>query len=59
MEMINLLKHFECLKEVKSWMNNNFLWLNKDKTEIIIFGPNSSANDIAGRTSIIEFEDTG
>lgn len=27
-----------CLKEVKSWMEFNFLSLNEDKTEVIVFG---------------------
>lgn len=27
-----------CLTEVKAWLTNNFLQLNEDKTEFIIFG---------------------
>ncbi len=29
---------FECLTEVKCWLANNFLQLNEDKTEMILFG---------------------
>lgn len=32
----------ECLKDVKSWMDTNFLSLNEYKTEIIMFGYNPS-----------------
>ncbi len=28
-----------CLQEVKAWMAANFLMLNEDKTEVIVFGP--------------------
>lgn len=34
---LNLL--FTCLKDIKLWMSQNFLQLNKDKTGIIVFDP--------------------
>lgn len=33
----------DCLQEVKSWLAQNFLILNEDKTEIVVFGPTLSA----------------
>ena len=35
----SLIPLLDCINEVKSWMDSNFLKLNNDKTEVIIFGP--------------------
>ncbi len=35
---------FNCINEIKSWMTENFLQLNKDKSEIILFGPPDNIN---------------
>uniref|UniRef100_A0AAQ6IEF8 Reverse transcriptase domain-containing protein n=1 Tax=Anabas testudineus TaxID=64144 RepID=A0AAQ6IEF8_ANATE len=38
-ETNQLVKLQECLKDIKAWMTSNFLLLNPDKTEVILFGP--------------------
>uniref|UniRef100_A0A8C5AU51 Reverse transcriptase domain-containing protein n=1 Tax=Gadus morhua TaxID=8049 RepID=A0A8C5AU51_GADMO len=38
----NLSTLTNCLSDIKTWMNHNFLKLNSNKTEIIIFGPKST-----------------
>jgi len=35
----------ECLKDVKTWMAKNFLMLNEDKTEVIVFGHQNKPAD--------------
>ncbi len=37
-----------CLDHIKCWMSNNFLQLNNDKTEVILFGPSKTRNSVAG-----------
>ena len=34
----NLQPLFDCMKDIKTWMNLNFLNLNGEKTELIVFG---------------------
>jgi hypothetical protein len=36
-----------CLKDIVSWMNNNMLKLNADKTELIIFSSESNAQSVS------------
>ncbi len=38
----------DCLEDIKCWMSNNFLQLNNDKTEVILFGPSKTRNSVAG-----------
>ncbi len=35
------------LEEVKSWLAQNFLFLNEDKTEVIVFSPNENSQCIS------------
>ena len=41
-----------CLSDVIAWMQSNFLKLNHDKTELIVFSPNSSKNGCNNNFSI-------
>ena len=42
----NLNTLHSCLAAIKDWMSLNFLQLNSDKTELLIFGPENTANNI-------------
>ena len=37
--IVHLPRIEACLQDVKSWMANNFLLLNSDKTEVMLVGP--------------------
>ncbi len=37
---------FACLQDIKCWMDLNFLQLNNDKTEIMVFGPTAVSSGI-------------
>jgi len=37
---------FTCLKEVKTWMTNNSLQLNENKTEVLLLGPAANNNSM-------------
>ena len=51
-----LTKLQACLKDIKTWKTPNFLFLNSDKTEVIILGPkhlrDTLSNDIAALDDI-------
>lgn len=49
-EPVDSLCH--CIKQVTAWMQNNFLQLNSDKTEVIIFGPQKQRERVS---SYLEF----
>jgi len=44
---------YNCLTEVKGWLSNNFLQLNEDKTEFIIFGHKEFGNKLAGNYGLL------
>ncbi|XP_038152993.1 uncharacterized protein LOC119791138, partial [Cyprinodon tularosa] len=39
-----------CLEDIKTWMTFNFLLLNADKTEVIVFGPESLKNNLISQS---------
>lgn len=49
-----------CLQELKIWLTNNFLFLNDDKTQIVLFGPTEkmylSAVDLGSFTPFCSFD---
>ena len=36
-----------CLSEIREWMSINFLKLNQDKSELMVFAPKHRAKDVA------------
>ncbi|RJG15175.1 hypothetical protein D4A39_16695, partial [Alcanivorax profundi] len=44
-EPVDSLCH--CLQQITVWMQNNFLQLNPDKTEVIIFGPHTQRESVS------------
>lgn len=49
-DLSNLNTLHNCLAAIKDWMSVNFLQLNSDKTEILIFGPENTAQGIFQHT---------
>jgi len=47
-ETNQLSKIQACLKDIKTWMTCNFLMLNSDKTEVILFGPEHLRDQLSG-----------
>ncbi|XP_067237023.1 uncharacterized protein, partial [Chanodichthys erythropterus] len=42
-ETYKFTKLTECIADIKNWMTRNFLLLNSEKTDILIFGPKTSS----------------
>ena len=51
----NILKHEipNCINEITNWMNYQFLKINPDKTEILLFYPKSMENEVIIRGTMI------
>ena len=45
----HVLEHPEkCIEEIRVWMNRNYLKLNGEKTEFVIFGTKSNVDKVTG-----------
>ena len=44
---------YHCIEQISAWMQNNFLQLNSDKTETIVFGPKKQREVVSYLQSII------
>ena len=46
----------KCIKDINTWMNQNFLQLNSDKTEVIIIDVKAKRQEIAAHLSSFSHE---
>ena len=53
-EIVHLPKIETCLQDVKSWMANNFLLLNSDKTEVMLVGPDQLRMTLSSHLSTLD-----
>src|SRR4029434_2800214 len=53
-EILHLPKIQACLQDVKSWMANNFLLLNSDKTEVMLVGPDQLRMTLSSHLSTLD-----
>ncbi len=45
----------QCLEEAKLWLAQNVLFLNEDKTDVIVFGPNENSQCISPELEGLSF----
>lgn len=48
----------QCVKHINEWMNQNFLQLNANKTEIIVFGPKKTRLEVSAQLDSIALKTT-
>lgn len=53
-EIVQLPKIEACLQDVKAWMTNNFLFLNSDKTEVMLVGPKQLRYTLSSHLPILD-----
>ena len=53
-ETNRLVRLQACLKDIKTWMTQNFLLLNSDKTEVVVFGPDQSREKLFSYISTLD-----
>ena len=46
---------FNCILEIKSWMAENFLQLNQDKTEVLVIGPEAQREKLLPKLQALSF----
>ena len=51
---VDSLRH--CIKQISVWMQNNFLQLNSDKTEIIVCGPQKQREGVIRHLDTLSLE---
>ncbi|KAK7899424.1 hypothetical protein WMY93_020277 [Mugilogobius chulae] len=48
-----------CIQQISVWMQNNFLQLNSDKTEVIIFGPQKQRESVSSHFQSLSLKPLG
>ena len=46
---------FNCISDIKSWMAENFLQLNQDKTEVLVIGPEAQREKLVPKLQSLSF----